>query len=110
MFDVVFGVVMLRYFDNAAAARPEPEVLDFYLQAMREDFANQEAIHLLAYQARRNLDHAARELCETFFDEPELYQVVWSGSATECFRIAASYSGKSRIVSCNAEHPALTAN
>ena len=101
---------MIRYFDNAAASRPDPEVLEFYMQAMRDDFANQEAVHLLAYQARRNLAAAEKELCGAFFDEPDDYNVTWAGSATECFRIAGSFLKDRKIVSSNSEHPALAAN
>ena len=101
---------MIRYFDNAAASRPDPEVLDFYLQAMHEDFANQEAVHLLAYQARRDLAAAEKELCEAFFADPEAYNVAWAGSATECFRIVGAFLAGCKTVSSNSEHPALTAN
>ncbi|MBO5823223.1 MAG: aminotransferase class V-fold PLP-dependent enzyme, partial [Lentisphaeria bacterium] len=101
---------MIRYFDNAAASRPDPEVLDFYLRSMQEDFANQEAVHLLAYQVRRDLAAAEKELCEAFFADPESYNVTWAGSATECFRIVAAFLEGCKVLSSNSEHPALSAN
>ena len=101
---------MAQYFDTAAAARPLPEVLDFYLRSMQEDFANQEAVHLLGYQLRKKLDDAAKELCGALLDDTENHQVIWAGSATECFRIIAGYLSGSRVFASKLEHPALTAN
>lgn len=101
---------MTQYFDNAAAARPMPEVLEFYLRSMQEDFANQEAVHLFGYQMRRKLDGAAKELCSALLDDAENHHVIWAGSATECFRIIASYLAGSSCVSSKLEHPALIAN
>ena len=101
---------MTQYFDNAAAARPAPEVLDFYRQAMQEDFANQEAVHLLGYQLRKKLDNAAKELCNALFGDSENFQVIWGTSATECFRIVAGYLAGTGVISSKLEHPALIAN
>ena len=101
---------MIYYFDNAAASRPMPEVLEFYLHAMQEDFANQEAVHLLGYDLRRKLDEAAGELCRALLGNTEDHQVIWAGSATECFRIVAAYLAGKQVISSQLEHPALIAN
>ena len=101
---------MIYYFDNAAASRPMPEVLEFYLHAMQEDFANQEAIHLLGYDLRRKLDEAAKELCMALLGSTDDLQVIWAGSATECFRIVAAYLAEKQVISSELEHPALIAN
>ena len=101
---------MTQYFDNAAAARQLPEVLEFYLRSMQEDFANQEAIHLLGYQLRRKLDDAAEELCRSLLGSTDDLQLIWAASATECFRIVAGYLAGSRVISSKLEHPALIAN
>ena len=89
---------MAQYFDTAAAARPLPEVLDFYLRSMQEDFANQEAVHLLGYQLRKKLDDAAKELCGALLDDTENHQVIWAGSATECFRKLPSAELTSQVL------------
>lgn len=101
---------MIQYFDNAAASVPLLEVLDFYRRSMQEDFANQEAVHLLGYQLRKKLDDAAKELCGALLDDTENHQVIWAGSATECFRIIAGYLSGSRVFASKLEHPALIAN
>ena len=101
---------MIHYFDSAAASRPEPEVLNFYFEAMQDDFANQEAQHQLAYQARRHLEQAARLLTSSLLGEPDKFDVIWATSATECFRIIAQFFQNKTVISSHLEHPALLAN
>ena len=36
---------MTVYLDQAAAARPAPEAIEFYFARVRENYANQEAAH-----------------------------------------------------------------
>ena len=44
----------ILYLDQAAAARPAPEVLDYYRVALERCFANQEAAHSMGYALRGN--------------------------------------------------------
>ncbi len=97
------------YWDCAAAMPPDRETLDFYRRMMEEHFANQEAIHLLAYRERQVLEQAERELAKLVTGRAA-DRVVWGGSATEIFRlIAASPVFKSAVFS-TLEHPAVHAN
>lgn len=99
------------YLDQAAAARPPREVLDYYRGVLEEEFANQEAAHRLGYDARRKLDAAAERLSVALFGHGD-YTAVWGMSGTELFGLIADsplVAGK-RVVSSRLEHPALTAN
>ncbi len=98
------------YLDCAAASRPAPETLRFYLEAMQEDYANQEALHSLAYAARQHLAEAGDELVRALGLSPEDYGVVWAASGTECFRISAGFLAGKKTISSFLEHPALAAN
>ena len=53
---------MTVYLDQAAAARPAPEAIEFYFARVRENYANQEAAHSLGHAARQKLDLAADRL------------------------------------------------
>lgn len=101
---------MSIYLDCAAAGRPEKEVVAFYSNAMQEDYANQEGIHGLAYQARKHLSMASAELLDAMIGTPDKYRVIWAASATECFRILAGFLKDKKVISSTLEHPALTAN
>ena len=98
------------YFDHAAATRPEEDVLQYCLEAMRSCYANQESLHRLSYDARMALADAAARLCSALLDNPEEYSVIWCGSATGAFRFLAAFLRDKRVVSSTLEHPALPAN
>lgn len=101
---------MTVYLDQAAAARPAPEAIDFYMACIRENFANQEAAHSLGHAARQKLDQAAEELSRALTGEPG-WTVLWGGCGTELFHLfAESPAAAGKIaVSSKLEHPALTA-
>ena len=101
---------MTVYLDQAAAARPAPEAIDFYMACIRENFANQEAAHSLGHAARQKLDQAAEELSRALTGEPG-WTVLWGGCGTELFHLfAESPAAAGQIaVSSKLEHPALTA-
>ena len=101
---------MTAYLDCAAASRPTDDVIAFYTDAMREDYANQEGVHALAYQARKHLNEAEKVLLKALSFSPDEYRLLWASSATECFRILAGFLKGKSVLSSTLEHPALTAN
>ena len=101
---------MSIYLDCAAAGRSDRETTAFYLAAMAEDYANQEALHTPAYNARQRLKASEKELISALLPGNEEYSVLWSTSATECFRILAEYLSGTDTLTSTLEHPALTAN
>ena len=101
---------MTVYLDQAAAARPAPEAIEFYFARVRENYANQEAAHRLGHDARQQLDRAAEELSLALTGDPG-WKVIWGGCGTELFNLFADSplaAGKCAITS-PLEHPALLA-
>jgi len=99
------------YLDQAAAARPSRDILDYYRSCLEENYANQEAAHELGYEIRRRLDAAAERLSATLLSG-ENRAVVWGMNGTELFGLVAGSplaAGRS-AVSSRLEHPALLAN
>jgi len=97
------------YLDYAAAAPVNRETADFYHRALMEDFANQEALHFLAYEGRRKIADAAGMVVRTLTGTDD-YEVVWGDSATELSGLIAEYLAGRKVISSALEHPALTAN
>lgn len=99
------------YLDQAAAARPSREILDYYRSCLEENFANQEAAHRLGYEIRKRLDDAAERLSAALLGGT-VRPVVWGMTGTELFRLVADsppVAGRA-AVSSRLEHPALLAN
>ena len=97
------------YLDCAAAMPPDPEVLEFYAAKLRECYANQEAIHAMAYRERRQLGEAENRLARLLTGSAD-NPVLWGTSATDLFRMLAAVPGFDRTAISALEHPALTAN
>lgn len=97
------------YFDNAAAAPVDPEMLACFVAESRIHYANAEAVNLLAYRTRKALAQGAKRLSKCLTGEDD-HPVIWGNSATELFRMASSLP--EFVSSCGSplEHPALTAN
>ena len=97
------------YLDNAAAAAPEKNVIDFFAAAAMSCYANQEAIHRQAYVLRQKLEVAEKELALALTGDVSA-QVVWGSSGTDLFNLLshAPMLRKGNIVT-TLEHPALLA-
>jgi len=100
----------MLYLDNAAAAPPDPEVLEYARELWAKDFANQESGHTLGFEMRREIAAAEKSLSRTFWGA-EGGRAVWGASCTELFQLLAAspfVRGK-RVASSVLEHPALSA-
>ena len=97
------------YLDCAAAMPPDPEVLNYYLQELQSSYANQEAIHHLAYLGRKALKNAGEKLSAALTSRSD-YQVIFAATATDIFRIISSFPEFTSAAASKLEHPALLAN
>ena len=97
------------HFDQAAALRPDPAVLDFYRETAGRTFVNQEAAHRFAYDLRKELEDAGTRLARALAGEA--LHVVWGSSGTDVLRTCGMLDrfrrGKVRISPF--EHPAAAA-
>ena len=98
------------YFDNAAAAPPDPETLELARKLWEKDFANQESGHALGFELRRRIGAAEAALSRTFWGK-EGGRAVWGASCTELFQLLASspFVRGRRVATSVLEHPALAA-
>ncbi len=98
------------YLDNAAAAPVDPEIMGAWRIYAGKYFANQEAVHSLAYEIRSRLKDAAAEVSMLLTGEPSNY-IYWGSSATALFNLVCGYPefDRGRITTSEFEHPALGA-
>lgn len=100
----------MLYLDWAAAAPPEPKILEYARTLWQENFANQESGHALGFELRQRIAEAETSLSQTFWGRPG-GRAVWGASCTELFQLLAAsplVRGR-RAVSSVLEHPALSA-
>lgn len=98
------------YLDNAASAFISEETCDYLKTQATTFYANQEAVHGLAYDTRKALDRAKELSCELLTGNGQ-HHLFWFGSGTEAiwhFVNCSSFSG-GNIVTTKLEHPAVTA-
>lgn len=99
------------YLDHAAAAPPDPEILDYFRECSLLYYANQEGIHAESRRVRAALDEAAAELIELLCDgDGDCVRVLWADSATSAIAAAFAHPRfrSGRIVASRAEHPAMS--
>ena len=100
----------MLYLDWAAAALPDPEVLEYARTLGPECFANQESGHALGFELRRRIAEAEDSLSRIFWGKPG-GRAVWGSCCTELFQLVAAsplVRGR-RVASSVLEHPALSA-
>ncbi|MBO5667752.1 MAG: aminotransferase class V-fold PLP-dependent enzyme [Lentisphaeria bacterium] len=97
------------YFDHAAASVPSPETLQDFASLAGHFYANAEAVHQLAYRSREALKTAEKRVSAALFNRGD-HPVIWGESATELFRVLASFPEFDTGCASALEHPALLEN
>lgn len=96
------------YLDHAAAGKPEKEILDFYFTQLQEYYGNQEAGHSLAYQLRKVLQGAGKDLSNVLLKRTA--HVEWCSCGSSAFHyLPALNLADGIIITTKLEHPALLA-
>lgn len=96
------------YFDAAAAAPPDPAVLDFYRETAARWYGNQESSHAFARTIRQKTDEAARQFVRLLADDS--FEVLWADSGTALFPLLTSLPElRGQSCFCDLVHPALQA-
>ncbi len=97
------------YFDWAAAAPPDNEILDFYRQTLERCFVNQEAGYRAAFLLRKELHQAGENIAECA--GLGAYHTIFGASGTELAQALAllPLAPGGNVVCSALEHPALAA-
>jgi cysteine desulfurase len=98
------------YLDNAAAAKPELSTTSFFADNLYNNYFNQEAGYIQAYQLKREIDNAKKTLAQMLTGDISAI-VFYASSGTDLFNLIGKspliYNGNIIIA---AEHPALIAS
>ncbi len=94
------------YFDQAAAVRPIPEILDFFRKTAERVFFNQEAAHTFAYSLRREMEDAGERMSLALTGKRN--HVFWAAGGTEALQLCGMLPRFRRYKRCVSllEHPA----
>ncbi len=97
------------YLDNAATTRPLPEVILTMGQVLYDTFANPSSAHHDGHQAKAAAEQGRREIAQALGAHHS--QIIFTSGGTESDNTVlqgARAAGIRRILSCRAEHHAVT--
>jgi len=101
------------YFDHNATTPVSPEVLEAVLPVMTEVYGNASSIHHFGQMARKQLDHARRQVAEMIGARPN--EIVFTSGGTESDNlailgvIAPHEKSAGHLITTTVEHPAVLA-
>ncbi|MDO4789075.1 MAG: cysteine desulfurase family protein [Johnsonella sp.] len=102
---------MKVYFDNAASTKVSEAAIEVMIKAMREDYANPSARHMMGVEAERYMKNAQEIIAKTLKAEPK--EIIFTSGGTESNNMAlittaAAYSRAGKhIISTSIEHSAV---
>ncbi len=100
------------YFDSAASTSVSPSVLDCFVSANQDYYANPSSVHVAGRQAGRKLEEARKELL-SFFGLVSSHQALYLSGATEANNLALKGVAKQyqnrgkKILVSSVEHPSV---
>lgn len=100
------------YFDNAATTKVSEIVLNTYLDAVKNDFANPSSIHYLGMQLTNKINHSRDNILKYLHLNSD-YEVIFTSSATEANNLSIigyCLANKNRgnvIVTTHIEHASV---
>ena len=98
------------YLDNAASTPILPEVLEFYKQAIEDDFANPHADHALSHFCQKKLSKARVQVLKALSAPLPETEVLWTSGGTEANNTAllcCDLQAGDEIITSSFEHPSL---
>ncbi|UDQ96487.1 aminotransferase class V-fold PLP-dependent enzyme [Lentisphaerota bacterium WC36G] len=109
------------YLDNAAAMKPDAQVIKFFNDNVFVNYCNQEAIHTAAYDLRTKISEAEQQLINCFSKrnkkkiahnsvQNSSLKVLWnnSGSSAIATFLSSPFFRNGNIICTNLEHASIT--
>jgi cysteine desulfurase len=102
-------VVNRYYFDHNATTPVAPEVLEVYVEALRDVYGNASSIHQTGQEARRRLESARRQVSSLLGADPK--EIVFCSGGTEANNTAIQGAvrkhSRAHVITTTIEHPAV---
>lgn len=101
------------YFDNASTTKPDKDVLDAFVKASEENYANPHSIHRLAVDNAANIERKKQETLKDLNLSSRDYEVIFTSGATESNNIIIqgfAHRNKKRfshLLTSNIEHSSV---
>lgn len=98
------------YLDNAASTPILPEVLEFYKQAIEDDFANPHADHALSHACQKKINKARVQVLKALSAPLPETEVLWNSGGTEANNTAllcSDLKAGDEVITSSFEHPSL---
>ena len=74
------------YLDNCATTKPDPEVVDAMMKALKEDFANPSSLHSFGLKVEKEIDVARKNVAELIGAKAD--EIYFTSGGTESNNIA----------------------
>lgn len=103
---------MMIYLDNSATTKPHASVVESFLHATNEYFANPSSLHSLGGKCEQLLNVARNQAAQLLHAEPD--ELIFTSGGTEGNNLAIKgtafkYSARGRhIITSSIEHPSVT--
>jgi cysteine desulfurase len=97
------------YLDNAATTPMDSEVIDVVQESMRKDFANSGTVYSLGLDAKRRIEEAESQICDSL-SIPTDYKIIFTSGGSESNNLfIKGYGFPDRKMAClGLEHPSVT--
>ena len=101
------------YFDNASTTKPDKDVLDAFVKASEENYANPHSIHRLAMENAANIERKKQEILKDLNLSSRDYEVIFTSGATESNNIVIqgfahrNMKRFSHLLTSNIEHSSV---
>ena len=100
----------MLYFDHASGALPDAETLDIIKECISRYPANQEAVHPLAYEARKAFEDARVRLARILTGTSDFRAVAFSGGTAAIAALSHWQRLRNKkVFTTRMEHPAVSA-
>lgn len=98
------------YLDHNASTPVDPEVIDYILSILKNDFANPSSSHSAGLRSRKSIDTARLQVANLIGASPDEITFTSGGTESNNLAIIGSLQGKKQghVITSEIEHPSVT--